>query len=120
MSTVPAMVDTAARRRYAGETRPIATKQMAQKDSGAHPDHAGVDDRAGGPTERWVDVHSNHGGPSHDDGDVSATAVDKTVNQLGTKHHGIAKKLKQGFTRSEAHRRALATTALARRRFCRP
>jgi len=93
---------------------------MAQKDSGAHPDHAGVDDRAGGPTERWVDVHSNHGGASHDDGDVPATAVDKMVNQLGTKHHGITKKLKQGFTRSEAHRRALATTVLARRRFCRP
>ena len=42
------------------------------------------------------------------------------VNQPGTKHHGIVAKLKQGFTRSEAHRRALATTALARRRFYRP
>ena len=60
MSTVPAMADTAARWRYAGETRLVATKQMAQKDSGAHPDHAGVEDRAGGPTERRVDVHSNH------------------------------------------------------------
>ena len=49
-----------------------------------------------------------------------ATAVDKTVNQPGTKHHGITKKLKQGFTRSEAHRRALATTAQPRRRCCRP
>ena len=115
-----AMVDTVARLRYAGETRPVATKQMAQKDSGAHPDHAGVDDRAGGPTERWVDVYRNHGGASHDDGDVLATAVDKMVNQLGMKRHGITKKLKQGFTRSEAHRRALATTAQPRRRCCRP
>ena len=42
------------------------------------------------------------------------------VKQPGTKHHGITKKLKQGFIRSEAHRRALATTAQPRRRSCRP
>ena len=70
--------------------------------------------------ERWVDVYSNHGGASLDDGDVPATAVDKTVNQPGTKHHGITKKLKQGFTRLEAHRRALAMTALPQRRCYRP
>ena len=61
------------------------------------------------------DVHSTHGGANNDDDDVPATAVDKMVNQLGTKHHGITKKLKQGFTRSEAHRRALATTTQPRR-----
>jgi len=44
-------------------------------------------------------MYSNHGGAGHDDSDVPATAVDKTVNQPGTKHHGITKKLKQGFTR---------------------
>jgi hypothetical protein len=38
--------------------------------------------------------------------------VDKTVNQPSTKHHGITKKLKQGLARSEAHRRALATTEM--------
>ena len=38
-----------------------------------------------------------------------ATAVDKMVNQLGTKHHGIMAKLKQDSARSEAHHRALAT-----------
>ena len=42
------------------------------------------------------------------------------VNQPGTKHHGIVAKLKQGFPRSKARCRALATTALARWRFCRP
>jgi len=65
-------------------------------------------------------VHSSHGGATVVDGGVPATAVDKMVNQSGTKHHGIVAKLKQGITRSEAHRRTLATTALARRRFCRP
>ena len=50
------------------------------------------------------DVHSTHGGSSNDDGDVPVAAVDKMVNQPGTKHHGIVAKLKQDFTRSEATR----------------
>ena len=61
------------------------------------------------------DVHSNHGGASNDDGDVSMTVVDKMVNQPGTKHHGIMAKLKQDFARSEAHRRATATVKRTRR-----
>ena len=61
------------------------------------------------------DVHSNHGGASNDDGDVPVAAVDKMVNQLGTKHHGIVAKLKQDFARSEAHRRATATMKRMRR-----
>ena len=65
------------------------------------------------------DVHSTHGGANNDDDDVPATAVDKMVNQPGTKHHGIMAKLKQGFARSEAHRRALATVRRTRRRCCR-
>ena len=66
------------------------------------------------------DVHSTHGGANNDDDDVPATAVDKMVNQLGTKHHGIMEKLKQCFPRLEAHRRVLATTEKPRRRCCRP
>ena len=37
------------------------------------------------------------------------TAVDKMVNQPGTKHHGIVAKLKQDSARSEGHRRATTT-----------
>ena len=67
-----------------------------------------------------VDVHSNHGGASYDDGEVPATAVDKMVNQPGTKHHGIVAKLKQDFARLEAHCRATATVKRTRRRRCGP
>ena len=78
------MADAVARRSYASETRPVATKQMAQKDSGAHPDHAGVDDRAGGPTESWVDVYSNHCGASNVDGEVPVAAVSNLIKHQGT------------------------------------
>ena len=66
------------------------------------------------------DVHGNHGGASNDDGDVPVAAVDKMVNQPGTKHHDIVAKLKQDFARSEAHRRATATVKRMRRRRYRP
>ena len=108
------------RLRYTGEAKPVVVKQSTWEGSAAHPELDGAKSGTGEATVKRFDVHSNHGGASHDDGDVPATTVDKTVNQLGTKHHGIMKKLKQGFTRSEAHRRALATTALPRRRCCRP
>ena len=58
------MADTAERLRYTGEAKPVAVKQMAQEDSGAHPEHAGVDGQAGGSTGKWVDEHSSHGGAS--------------------------------------------------------
>ena len=57
-------------------------------------------------------MHSSHGGATVVDGGVPTTAVDKMVNQPGIKHHGIVAKLKQDLARAEAHRRALATTAL--------
>jgi len=38
-SSAPAMADTAARRRYAGETRPVEHKQKAREGSAAHPEH---------------------------------------------------------------------------------
>jgi len=65
--------------------------------------------------EALVNVHSNHGGASNDDGDVPATAVYKMVNQSGTKHHDIMAKLKQGFARAAAHRRATTTVKRTRR-----
>ena len=55
------------------------------------------------------DVHSTHGGASNDDGDVPVAAVDKMVNQPGTKQYGIKAKLKQGFARAAAHQRATTT-----------
>ena len=64
---------------------------------------------------KWFDVHSNHGGASNDDGDVPVAAVDKMVNQPGTKQYDIKAKLKQGFARAAAHRRATATVKRTRR-----
>ena len=75
------MADTSARRRYVGKTRPVAIKQLAQEDSGAHPDHVGVDDRVGGSMERKIDDHSSCGGASNVDGEVQVAVVDKLVKQ---------------------------------------
>ena len=52
---------------------------------------------------KQVDVHSNHGGVIFDDGDAPVAAMDKTVNQLGTKHHDIMAKLKACSSRAETH-----------------
>jgi len=43
-SSTPAMAASTARLRYAGETRPVAVKQNAWENSGAHPKHARADD----------------------------------------------------------------------------
>ena len=80
--------------RYAGETRPVAVKQMAQEHSGAHPYHAGVDGRTEGTTERRVDVHNTYGGATTVGGGVPATAVIKMIKQPVIEHHGIKVKLK--------------------------
>ena len=109
------MADTAARRHYAGETSAVAVKQTALEEPEAHPEHVEGDGRAGGTTDRRVDGRSDHGGAIDGDGDFSVTVVDKMVNQLGTKHHGIVAKLKQDFARSEAHRRAMATVKRTQR-----
>ena len=90
----PAMADTVMLLRYAGETRSVAVKQMAQEDSGAHPDHTGVDGRTGGSTERRVDVHSTYGGATTVDGDIPVTAAIKMIKQPVIEHHGIKAKLK--------------------------
>ena len=108
------MADTAEWLRYASETRLVELKQMAQEDSGAHPEHTGVQGRAGGSMETLVVGHSSHGGASDVDGGVPMTAVDEMIKQQGIKHHGIMAKLKQEFARAAAHRRATATVKRTR------
>ena len=76
------------RLRYAGDVRPVAVKLSAWKGSAAHPKHSGAKSGVGGSTEMLVDGHRDHSGAIFDDGDAPVAAVDKTVNQLGTKHHG--------------------------------
>ena len=77
----PAVVDVAAQRRYAGDRSPVAIKQMAQEDLGAHPDHAGAKNGAKGAAKRWVDDHSSYGGARYVDGEVPMAVVDKLVKQ---------------------------------------
>jgi len=108
------MADTAEWLRYASETRLVELKQMAQEDSGAHPEHTGVEGRAGGSTETLVVGHSSHGGASDVDGGVSVTAVDEMIKQQGIKHHDIMVKLKQDFARAAAHHRATTTVKRTR------
>ena len=92
MSTAPAMADTAARRRYAGETKPKTVKQKAQEEPGAHPDHVEGDGQAGGTTERQVDVHGGHDELEIVDGDEPVTAVGKMTKQQRIKYHSIETK----------------------------
>ena len=105
----------AARLHDAGETKPVELKQSAWEGSAAHPELDGAKSGTGEATETPVVGHSGHNGATVVDGGVPATAVDKMVNQLGTKHHGIVAKLKQDFARSEAHRRATAMVKRMRR-----
>ena len=86
------MAGTAARRRYAGETKPKTVKQKIQEESGAHPDHVEGDGQAGGTTERWVDVHGGHGEAGVVDDGEPATAVGKTTKQQRIKYHSIETK----------------------------
>ena len=109
-----------ARQCYAGETKPKTGKQRAWEGPVAHHEHVQARIKAGEATVKRGGVHSDHGGASNGDGGVPVAVVDKTSNQQDIKHHGITEKLKQCFPRSEAHRRVLATTALARRGLCRP
>ena len=75
------MADATARRRYAGDRRPVTVKQMTREEPGAHPDHVKGDGRAGGTTERRVDGHSDPGGTNNDDCSESVTVMDKLTKQ---------------------------------------
>ena len=97
------MEDTATQRCYAGETSAVAIKQIAREEPEAHPECAGVGSWTGEATMMHVDVHSYHGGVIFDDGDAPVAAMDKTVNQPGTKHHGIMAKLEACLSRAETH-----------------
>ena len=92
MSTAPAMADTAARRRYTGETKLKTVKQKIQEESGAHPNHVEGDGQAGGTTERWVDVHGGHDEAEIVGEGVPVTAVGKMTKQQWIKYHSIETK----------------------------
>ena len=114
------MADTAEQLHYTGETSAVAVKQTAREEPEAHPECARVGSWTGEATMKHVFVHSNYGGVIFDDGNAPVAAMDKTVNQLGTKHHGIVAKLKACSSRAETHRRTLTTVMRTRRRYCRP
>ena len=114
------MADTAEQLHYTSETSAVVVKQTAREEPEAHPEHVEGDGRAGGTTDRRVDGHSDHGGAIFDDGDAPVAAVDKTVKQPSTQHHGNMAKLTACQARAETDRGALATAKRARRRYCRP
>jgi hypothetical protein len=78
------MADTAVRLRYAGEARPVAVKQKAQEESGAHPKYARAERWTGGAIDKLVVDHSRHGGEADVDGGVSASVVEEQINQRAT------------------------------------
>jgi len=61
-------------------------------------------------------VYSTHGRTTVVGGGAPVTAVVKTSNQQGIKHHGIKAKLEQPNTRTKVHHGALATATRSRRR----
>ena len=69
------------RLRYTGETSPVAVKQSAWEESGAHPKHARAEIRTGGATVKRVDDHSSHDGASYVGSGVPVVVVDKRINQ---------------------------------------
>ena len=109
------MADATARQRYAGDKRPVECKQKARKGSAAHHEHVGAKSETGEATVTRDDVHGDHGRANIIGDGVPVTAVGKTTEQQGIKHHGIETKPKVHRSRATAHRRALATEIRLRR-----
>ena len=82
------MADTAARRHYASEMKPKSVKQKAREGSVAHHEHVGAKSETGEATVMRVDVDSDHGRASDDDGGTQATMMDKMSKQPVIEHHG--------------------------------
>ena len=83
------MADAVARRRYAGETRPVMVKQRVQEASVAHPECVEATSETGEAMVTRFDGDSDHGGADLVDNGVLATAVGKTTKQEQIKHHSI-------------------------------
>ena len=83
------MADVAARRRYAGGTRPLTVKQRVQETSVAHPERVEATSETGEATVTRFDGDSDHGGADFVDDGVPATAVGKMNKQEQIKHHRI-------------------------------
>ena len=83
------MVDVAARRRYADETRPLTVKQRVQETSVAHPERVEATSETGEATVTRFDGDSDHGGADFVDDGVPVTAVGKMTKQEQIKHHRI-------------------------------
>ena len=75
------MADTAPRRYYAGDYRPVAVKQKTQEASRAYPEHNCADNKAGETAVKRDGVHGDHGGTKFVGDGVPATAVDKTAKK---------------------------------------
>jgi len=83
------MADVAARRRYAGGTRPLTVKQRVQETSVAHPERVEATSETEEATVTRFDGDSDHGGADFVDDGVPVTAVGKTTKQEQIKHHRI-------------------------------
>ena len=79
-STTLTMVATTARLRHVDKRRPVAVKQNAWEDSGAHPKHIRAERWTGGATEKRVNDHSRHGGEADVDDGVPASVVEERSN----------------------------------------
>ena len=75
------MVDATARRRYAGNRRPVAVKQRVQEALVAHLERVEAKSETGEATETRVDVHGDHGEAKLVGGGVPTTAVGKTTKK---------------------------------------
>ena len=83
------MADVVARRRYAGETRPVTVKQSVQEASVAHPDRVEATSGTGEALVTRFDGDRDHGGADLVDDGVPATTVGKTSRQEWNKHYSI-------------------------------